>query len=67
MMNKLAKFCAISVMALTVSTAAFAAGEDHNLTLLDAVSKGVLKNPEYGVVANNKEGVKEELNQAKAL
>jgi adhesin transport system outer membrane protein len=67
MMKKLAKFCAVSVIALTVSTAAFAAGDDNSLTLLDAVSKGVLKNPEYGVVANNKEATREELNQAKAL
>ena len=34
---------------------------------LDAVSKGVLRNPEYGVVANNKLATKEELSQAKAL
>lgn len=67
MMNKLVKFCVVSALMLTVSTAAFAAGEDKNLTLVDAVSKGVLKNPEYGVVANNTHATVEELNQAKAL
>ena len=52
---------------LGLSTAALAAGEDNDLTLVDAVSKGVLKNPEYGVVANDKLATKEELAQAKAL
>lgn len=66
-MNKFAKFCAISIFSLSVSTAALAAGEDNNLTLVDAVSKGVLKNPEYGVVANNVLATQEELAQAHAL
>ncbi|MDD9901094.1 MAG: TolC family outer membrane protein [Alphaproteobacteria bacterium] len=66
-MKKFAKFCAVSLLSLALSTTAMAAGEDGSLTLVDAVTKGVLKNPEYGVVANNNLGVKEELNQAKAL
>lgn len=68
-MKKFAKFCTVSVFCLTLSsTAVFAAnGEDDNLTLTDAVSKGVVKNPEYGVVANNKLATKEELAQARAL
>jgi adhesin transport system outer membrane protein len=66
-MNTFAKFCAVSLLSLSVSTAALAAGEDNNLTLIDAVTKGVLKNPEYGVVANNQLATKEELAQAKAL
>jgi outer membrane protein, adhesin transport system len=66
-MKNFARICAVSVLSIALSTAAFAAGEDNNLTLTDAVSKGILKNPEYGVVANNKLGIKEEHNQAKAL
>jgi adhesin transport system outer membrane protein len=68
MQNKFVKFCAVSLLVLGAATAAHAApGEDTNLTLIDAVSKGVLKNPEYGVVANNVLATKEEENQAKAL
>ena len=40
---------------------------DTDLTLQEAVSKGVLTNPEYAVVANDRRAVDEELNQAKAL
>ena len=67
MRTQLTKFCAISLISLLLSTTAFASGEDTHLTLEDAVSKGMLKNPEYGVVANNKLATKEELSQAKAL
>lgn len=67
MRRQVTKFCAISLISLLLSTTAFASGEDLHLTLEDAVSKGVLKNPEYGVVANNKLATKEELAQAKAL
>ncbi len=66
-MNKLTKICAVSLISLMVSSAAFGAGEDGDLTLIDAVSKGILKNPEYGVVANNNQATKKELDQAKAL
>lgn len=68
-MKKFTAFCTVSVLCFALSsTAVFAAnGEDDNLTLTDAVSKGVHKNPEYGVVANNTLATKEELNQAKAL
>ncbi len=41
--------------------------EDKNLTLQEAVEKGVLTNPEYAVVANDRRAVDEELNQARAL
>ena len=57
-MNKLTKICAVSLISLMVSSAAFGAGEDGDLTLIDAVSKGILKNPEYGVVANNNQATK---------
>lgn len=67
-MKKFAKLCTVSLIALMLSSPAIGAnGEDNDLTLVDAVSKGVLRNPEYGVVANNKLATKEELSQAKAL
>jgi len=66
-MKKFAMLCTVSALCLTLATAAFAAGEDGDLTLQDAVAKGVLKHPTYGVVANNKLATKEELAQAKAL
>lgn len=65
--NQVTRFFAVSLISLLLSTTAYAAGEDTHLTLEDAVSKGVLKNPEYGVVANNKLATKAELSQAKAL
>ncbi|HYD16977.1 MAG TPA: TolC family outer membrane protein [Patescibacteria group bacterium] len=69
-MNKFAKLCTVSLLALMLAApASYAAtnGEDGDLTLHDAVSKGVLKNPEYAVVANNKLATNEELEQAKSL
>jgi len=67
-MKKFLKLCTVSAIALMLSSPALAVnGEDNDLTLVDAVSKGVLRNPEYGVVANNKLATKEELSQAKAL
>lgn len=66
-MKNFAKLCTVSVIALMLSAPALAAnGEDNDLTLVDAVSKGVLRNPEYGVVANNKLATKEEWSQARA-
>jgi adhesin transport system outer membrane protein len=67
MKHAFAKFCTVSLLSLLLSTTAFASGEDQHLTLEDAVSKGILKNPEYGVVANNELATKEELSQAQAL
>lgn len=67
MMKQFVKFCTVTALCMVLSSVAFASGEDQHLTLQDAVSKGVLKNPEYGVVANNKLATKEELSQAKAL
>jgi len=66
-MNKLAKFCAVSLFSLMSATSAFAAGEDGALTLTDAVAKGIRTNPEYGFIANDRDATKEELGQAKAL
>lgn len=68
-MKNFAKFCTVSVLALMLAAPAYGAtnGEDGDLTLVDAVSKGVLRNPEYGVVANNQLATKEELAQAKSL
>ena len=52
---------------LAFSTQAFAAGGDKNVTLTDAVTKGMITNPEYGIVANDRRAVDNELKQAKAL
>ena len=67
MKSKIVLFCAASLLSLTLATGAFAAGEDNNLTLQDAVTKGVLTNPYYGTVANDSLATREELSQAKAL
>lgn len=66
-MNKFAKFCAVSVLSLMVSTAAHAAGEDNALTLQDAVAKGIQTNPEFGFIEADRDATKEEHSQAKAL
>lgn len=70
-MKKLDKFFTgfftVTAMTFALTTGAFAAGEDGNLTLVDAVSKGVLTNPEYGVVANDSLATREELSQARGL
>lgn len=66
-MKNFAKFCAVSVLSLMVSTSAFAAGEDGSLTLQDAVSKGIETNPEFGLIRSDRDATKEELSQAKAL
>lgn len=65
-LNKfLGKFLTVSAMGIMLSTTAMAAGEDGNLTLADAMTKGILTNPEYGVVANDSLATREELSQAK--
>lgn len=66
-MNKFAKVCAVSMFSLMMATNAFAAGEDGTLTVVDAVSKAIRTNPEYGFIANDRNATKEELGQAKAL
>ncbi len=66
-MKKFAKLCAVSVLSLMVSTSAFAAGEDGDLTLQDAVAKGIETNPEFGLIQSDRDATKEELSQAKAL
>jgi len=62
---------AVSVAAITVMIPASGMAQkpvgDTDLTLQEAISKGILTNPEYGVVANDRRAVDEELNQAKAL
>jgi adhesin transport system outer membrane protein len=62
---------AVSVAALTLMVPAGAHAQtpvgDTDLTLQEAVSKGILTNPEYAIVANDRRAVDEELNQAKAL
>jgi adhesin transport system outer membrane protein len=67
MKRTLAKLCTVSLLSLVIASSAMASGEDKHLTLQDAVAKGMIRNPEYGVVANNELATNEELNQAKAL
>ena len=59
----------VAAMALMVPTGGLNAqpAGDTDLSLQEAVAKGVLTNPEYGIVANDRRAVDEELNQAKAL
>lgn len=52
--------------AIWLASPAFSA-EDQNLTLQEAVEKGVLTNPEYAIVADDRRAVDEELKQARAL
>lgn len=67
-MKKLAMMCAVSALSLMLATtAANAAGEDGNLTLQDAVSKGILTHPQFGLIEADRDATKEELSQAKAL
>lgn len=66
-MNAFFRACAVVAVSFFLSSAALAAGEDNNLTLQDAVTKGVQTNPFYGVVANDNLATKQELSQAKAL
>lgn len=66
-MKRLAKICAVSALSLMISTAALAAGEDGDLTLQDAVSKGIQTNPEFGLIEADRDATKEEHSQAKAL
>ena len=57
-----------SIIALaTFSGNAMAQSDDGQMGLSEAVSLGVMTNPEYGVVAATRRATDEELNQAKAL
>ncbi|HEX2753436.1 MAG TPA: TolC family protein, partial [Alphaproteobacteria bacterium] len=67
MKNKFIAFCAASLLGVSLSTVAIASGDDNNLTLQDAVTKGIQTHPFYGVVANDSLATREELSQAKAL
>lgn len=66
-MKKFALVCAVSALSLMIATASFAAGEDNNLTLKEAVSKGIETNPQFGLIRSDRDATKEELSQAKAL
>lgn len=57
-----------SIIAMTAfSGHALAQSDDGQTGLAEAVSLGVMTNPEYGVVAATRRATDEELNQAKAL
>lgn len=55
-----------SALSLGVAFTAFGASAEE-LTLENAVARGVVTNPEYGVVANNRMATQEELEQAEGL
>ncbi len=58
----------VSAVALMTFTAAVTAQENPaQMSLSEAVSVGVMTNPEYGTVAASRRATDEELNQAKAL
>lgn len=68
--KKMIKRFALSVSLTTLlafSSPQINAQEDQVITLQDAVSVGVVTNPEYGIVATNRRATDEELRQAKAL
>ncbi|MEM9468856.1 MAG: TolC family outer membrane protein [Pseudomonadota bacterium] len=56
-----------SVLALATFSGHAFAQNDGQMSLAEAVSIGVMTNPEYGVVAATRRATDEELNQAKAL
>jgi len=65
--KKLAQLGIATILSVAAITPAIAAGEDKDVTLFDAIAKGVATNPEYGIVANDRRAVDHELKQAKAL
>lgn len=52
---------------LALPFTAQAAGGDRDLSLNEAVAKGMITNPEYAIVANDRRAVDNELDQARAL
>ncbi len=63
--TKLVAMAALIMMAPSLAGAA--SGTDKNITLMDAVAKGMITNPEFGIVANDRRATDEELRQAKGL
>lgn len=54
-------------MPVTTAQSAPAAKNPMQINLRDAVATGVLTNPEYGIVSNNRRATDEELRQARSL
>jgi adhesin transport system outer membrane protein len=50
-----------------LGTFSFGTANAEEMSLADAVTRGMLTNPEYGVVANNRRATDEELSQAEGL
>ncbi len=67
--NDLMKRIALTVSCVVVATVAtpVQAQDAGQMTLNEAISAGVMTNPEYGTVAATRRATDEELNQAKAL
>ena len=57
----------LSCLAVVALTSPVKAQEAGQMTLSEAISVGVMTNPEYGTVAATRRATDEELNQAKAL
>lgn len=64
MLKYLHRTLAVSAIALTISLSPVQAEE---LSLEDALRRGLVTNPKYGVVANNRRATDEEYRQAKGL
>ncbi len=64
---RLLKLGFIGFLTIVGTSSAFAMGEDKDVTLAEAIAKGVVTNPEYAIVANDRRAVDNELKQAKAL
>lgn len=54
----------VAVLLATVSPLTVQADEQPLMTLRDAVASGVLTNPEYGIIVNNRRATEQELRQA---
>ena len=61
------KALATLCFSLLVTTSPVQAQDSGQMTLSEAISAGVMTNPEYGTVAATRRATDEELNQAKAL
>ncbi|MBL1147706.1 MAG: TolC family outer membrane protein [Pseudomonadota bacterium] len=59
--------CLMAVPAMAETPAIQVSGKDKDVTLMDAIGKGLIMNPEYRIVANDRRATDEELEQAKAL
>jgi adhesin transport system outer membrane protein len=67
MTKTLKKLLLTTILVGSLCAPTVATSQAEELNLADAVTRGMLTNPEYGVVANNRRATDEELDQAKGL